>query len=281
MRAARPTTDDLPHCPRPGPRAGSPFLARVLLVALAALATISPALSGDREIEQRDADARQKLYVRRTLTAEAGLAPYAGDIRVDVTGTTAILSGTVPSAMLKQRALFLTGQVKGIGQVGGDDLQVVTKDGIPDLPSPFPEGMPPRATLAGNYRDGHTTLVPEKPDIPETEATPASPLGPVTLMAPVRAGGPAPSRGPGPVVAILEPRPLAEPPDLASAIEALRRKDERFRRLTLEVRQKTVYLRGTVARWDDVTELANAVRRLPGAEAVILDRVQVDRNGMP
>jgi osmotically-inducible protein OsmY len=75
---------------------------------------------------------------------------------------------------------------------------------------------------------------------------------------------------------MLAPRPPTAPPELASAVEALRAKDERFRRVMVEVRQKTVFVRGTVRRWDDVNDFADAVRRLPGVEAVILDSVQVD-----
>lgn len=244
--------------------------AAALLLALAALAAIPPAFAGDREAEQREADARQKLYVRRALGEDAGLAPYAGDIWVEVRGTTAVLSGKVPSAALRQRALFMAGQVKGIGAVGGADLHVVPQDGVPDLPSPFPEGAPPRAALAGNSRDGRTTQAPRTPDPAEPEPPPA-----VTLLAPVPASGPAQPQPSVPIVQMLPPRPLSEPPDLASAVEALRRKEERFGRLTVEVRQKTVYLRGTAARWGDVNDLASAVRRLPGVEAVILDAVRV------
>jgi osmotically-inducible protein OsmY len=245
-----------------------------LLLLLIVLAAVPPAFSGDRDAEQRDADARQKLYVRRTLNDDATLAPYSGDIWVEVRGTTAVLSGKVPSAMLKQRAIFLAGQVQGIGKVGGDDLQVVPQDGVPDLPSPFVEGMPPRGVLAGNNRDDRTAQAPQRTDQPESESRPVA----VTLMAPVRATA-SPAHPPtGPLVEMLPPRPLAEPQDLASAVEALRRKEDRFRRLKVEVRQKTVYVRGAVARWVDATDLVNAVRRLPGLDAVILDGVQVDRS---
>jgi osmotically-inducible protein OsmY len=233
----------------------------------------SPAFSGDRDAEQRTADARQKVYIRRAFNEDAGLAPHAGEVWVEVRGTTAILSGKVPSPMLRQRAVYLAGQVKGIAEVRGDDLQVIAPDGVPDLPSPFPEGMPPRGALAGSPRDGHTTQVPIKADPPAAEL----PRAPVSLLPPmpVSSGAETPTVG----VEILQPRPLPDAPDLASAVEALRRKDDRFRRVSVEVRQKSVYLRGTVARWGDVNDLANGVRRLPGVEAVILDNVRVDGSG--
>jgi osmotically-inducible protein OsmY len=268
MRAARRPTDR-PAQPL-GPRGGGPSVVRALLLALTALAVITPAFPGDREAERRDADARQKLYVRRALSEDAGLTPYAGDIWVEVNGTTATLRGTLPSAMLKQRALFLAGQVQGIGDVRGDELQVELRDGTPDLPSPFPEGTPPHGTLAGNHREGHTTQAPRKPDVADSaESVRVSAPAP-----PAASSAPAPS---GPLVEMLPPRPLPDPPDLSSTVEALRSKDERFRRVKVEVRQRTVFLRGAVARWDDVTDLANSVRRLPGVEAVILDSVRADR----
>lgn len=267
MRAARRVPDRPPQRPPP--------VLRALLLVLALFVTIPPAFPGDREAEQRDADARQKLYVRRALTEDPRLAPHTSDVWVEVRGTTAILSGKVPSAVLKQRALFLAGQVKGIADVRGDELQVVAPDGVADLPSPFIEGVPPRGTLAGNHKDGHATEEPKKADLPEPEP----PRQPVTLLAPIHASDPPAASSPGPIVEILPPRPLAEQPDLSSAVEALRRKEERFGRLKVEVRRKTVYLSGTVARWDDVTDLADAVRRLPGVEAVILDSVREDRSG--
>ena len=197
------------------------------------------------------------------------------DVWVEVRGTTAILSGKVPSAVLRQRALFLAGQVKGIAEVRGDELQVVAPDGVPDLPSPFIEGVPPHATLAGNYKDGRATEEPKKADLPGPE----SPRQSVTLLAPIHVSDPPVAPSPKPIVEFLPPRPLPEQPDLPSAVEALRRKEERFSRLKVGVRRKSVYLSGTVAHWDDVTDLANAVRRLPGVEAVILDSVREDRSG--
>src|SRR5947209_19038666 len=84
---------------------------RVVLLALLAVLAVVPALPADPASEQRDADARQKLYVRRALNEDAGLAAYAAELWVDVRGTVAVLGGQVPSAMLQQRGLFLAGQV--------------------------------------------------------------------------------------------------------------------------------------------------------------------------
>jgi osmotically-inducible protein OsmY len=277
MRAARRSPDSPSPRPPPGSRAG--LLARALFLALTALVAIPPAFSDDREAEQRDADSRQKLYIRRAFNDDATFKDHAGEVWVEVRGTTAVLSGKLPSAMLKQRAVFLAGQIKGIGEVRSDELLVAAPDGIPDLPSPFVEGVPPRGTLAGNSRDGHTTQAPRKSDLPGPDAAPASSPPSVTLLPLVPAVAPSPSPRTLPVVQMLPPRPLPDAPELASAVEALRRKEDRYSRLKADVRQKRVYLSGTVVRWDDVDALANAVRRLHGVEAVVVDRVQVDPNG--
>ena len=65
MRAARPSPS---HSSRGTiPRAG-------LLLALAALVALPVALLADPATEQKDADARQKLYVRRAFNDDTGPA---------------------------------------------------------------------------------------------------------------------------------------------------------------------------------------------------------------
>jgi osmotically-inducible protein OsmY len=272
MCAAR-RPPDRPPQRSPAPRARP--LARALLLAASVFVAVPAAVPADRQTEQRDADARQTLYVRRALSEDAGLAPHTAELWVEVRGTTAVLSGKLPSAMLKQRAVYLAGQVKGVADVRADELQVVAPGGVADVPSPFVEGVPPRGTLAGNT-DGHATQEPKKADLPEPGPS-AAPPAPVTLLAPIPVPAPAPSSGS--VVEILPPRPLPEQTDLASAVEALRRKEQRFGGIKAEVRQRTVYLSGTVSRWGDATDLANSVRRLAGVEAVILDNIRVVPSG--
>ncbi len=247
------------------------LLTCALLLTIAACVAVPFAVSADRETEQRDADARQKLFIRRALAEDERLAPYTAELWVEVRGTTAVLSGKMPSAALKQRALYVAGQVKGIGAVRGEELLVAAPDGVPDVPSPFVEGAPPRGALPGN----RATLEPRKADVPDAGRSPP----PVTLLAPIHVGAPAPAESPGALVTFLPPQPIPEPADLSSSVEALRRKEERFRRLKVDLRGKTVYVSGTVSRWADATDLVNAVRRLPGVAAVIADNIQVDRSG--
>ncbi len=147
---------------RPPERIGSGSCAAALLLGLVACVAIAPAFPADPAAEQRDANARQKLFIRRAFNDDPALAPNMGRLWVEVQGTTAVLSGQVPSAMLKQRAVFLAGEIKGIAVVRGDKLSVVPQDGISDLPSPFPEGSPPRGQLAGNHRADPAAAAPRK-----------------------------------------------------------------------------------------------------------------------
>jgi hypothetical protein len=61
---------------------------------------------------------------------------------------------------------------------------------------------------------------------------------------------------------------------LTEAVERLQQQDARFRRIRPEVRGDTVFLRGSVARWEDLFELARGIARLPGVERVVLDQIQ-------
>jgi osmotically-inducible protein OsmY len=249
--------------------------APVLLLALALLAAV-PAFAADRDAEQKEAEARLTLQVRRALREEPALtAAEDTSVGVSVRGTVATLWGRVPSEALKKRALHLA-RVTGITEVRADDLWVPPGDES-GLPSPFPEGAPPRGALAGTSRDGHITQAPKRSDPPDPGGAP--PQRVVTLLPPVPLTGSPPPQPGGAGVVMLPPRPPTAPPELASSIEALRAKDDRFRAVKVEVRQKTVFVRGTVRRWDDVNDFADAVRRLPGVEAVILDSVQVDATG--
>jgi osmotically-inducible protein OsmY len=249
MRGASRSPDRLQQRPRAVPRA--------VLLALFALLTVAPALPAGGNAEQAAADNKQALCVRRAFREDAELKS-CDEVGVTVRGTVAILWGKVPSEVHRQRALFVAGRVKGVAEVRAERLVVAPRDDAGGMPSPFPDAVPPPGVLAGNRRDGHTTQAPKS-----TEPAEREPVG-VTLQAPVPTSQPT----------ITQPPPPQA--DLASSVEVLRQKDERFRRVKVEVRQKTVYLSGLVRRWDDINDLSGAVRRLPGVEAVILDNVRVD-----
>jgi hypothetical protein len=79
--------------------------------------------------------------------------------------------------------------------------------------------------------------------------------------------------GPAMPVVVLPAAPAAAS-SLAQAVEALRLADDRFRLVRAEVQGDTVYLRGTVYRWDHLFELARSISHLPGVRRVLFEGVR-------
>ncbi len=64
--------------------------------------------------------------------------------------------------------------------------------------------------------------------------------------------------------------------NLAADIERLRISQVRFHGIRADVNQGVVLVSGTVRRWEDLQEFAQAVACLLGVERVVLDKVQAD-----
>jgi hypothetical protein len=109
--------------------------------------------------------------------------------------------------------------------------------------------------------------VPQPPIAPE-KAIPVMP--PIALPSASTFAGPAPAALPS-TSAI--PRTDS---GLAQTIEVLRLADERFRAVHVDVRGDTVYLGGTVYRWEHLFELARSVSRLPGVRGVRFGEVRAE-----
>src|SRR5262249_42888856 len=108
---------------------------------------------------------------------------------------------------------------------------------------------------------GQTPAVSLLPPIASSGSPPAKPRDPpVTLLSPVV---PVPTSSPDPPDASKSWRPvqsspavpLAQAVSLAQAVEQVRRADPRFNYLAAEVRDKVVFLRGTVAQGEDTMAL--------------------------
>lgn len=72
------------------------------------------------------------------------------------------------------------------------------------------------------------------------------------------------------------PAGLPATSNLEQAIETLRLVDDRFRGIRVQVRGDTVYLRGTVFRWEHLFELARSVSRVPGVRHVLFEEVRAE-----
>jgi hypothetical protein len=232
--------------------------------------TVSPSL---REIQMT-------LHIRKVLGMDPKLGPL--NLWVDVSQTTAILSGDIPSETLARRALNLVGRVPGIGEVR-NDMTIAPRDGFLEGPEAFPEG-PPSLTVPGSNGSpgdltGRSKQVPLKTEFPEAEATGRSrpPFrAAITLGAPVVVENPPRERSRTAPVELLTPRPLLpSPSDLGAQVAELCRQNPRFAHVRAETRQGLVSLSGFVARWQDVEDLAQVVRRLPGVQAVDMANLKV------
>jgi hypothetical protein len=69
--------------------------------------------------------------------------------------------------------------------------------------------------------------------------------------------------------------PAAASVPLAQAVEQVRRADPRFSHLEAEVRDRVVFLHGTVTHGEDTMALAQALAKVPGVERVVVEKVQV------
>jgi hypothetical protein len=201
----------------------------------------SPRTPKDIEIETR---------VRRALRQDAQLRPL--NLGVHVSGGIARLSGPVPAAQLKQKALSIAGRVDGVLAVSAKELYLSTDE---------PSGK--RLSIR----------IQEEPPTQTRAASPASPLGntspQITLLAPETA---APAvRVPQAARLTANPHPASPALAIAAAIENLRQREARYQQIRARVRDTTVYLFAGDTASEDAMTFAQAVRRLPGVQHVILN----------
>lgn len=215
-------------------------------------------------------DARLKLRVRELFRQDTMLGSL--NLFVDVERGIATLAGDVPSEATARYAVELVGRVTGIVEVRSQ-LGVRPQDGVAEGPRAF-HGPP--------TEPARTKQAPQKQSFtgPETPSGPSL-AGAVSLGAPVPLEPPKTSAASALVGLPVAPLPAPGPaptaaPDLASLVEAERRRNARYRGVAVDVAQGTVSLRGVVERWEDVEELARIVRRLPGVRKVVIDNVRAE-----
>jgi osmotically-inducible protein OsmY len=231
---------------RPHPERRTPAPARLLVAVLLTAWAAPPFPSAHADDLTRDS--LLTLAARTHLARDAALAPL--NLGVSVRNGVATLWGAVPSSDLARQARDRLRQLRGVAEVR-DELTVTTPEG---------ERVVPPSVLA-------------------QPAPPAEPrrTGPAVQPGPVRAR-PAARRPPSEAVSLSAPVPLTGPPparepaeDLSSSLRAAQQSEPRFRAVRLELRQRVVYLRGSLAQGRDVMDLAQRVSRIPGVERVVLD----------
>jgi osmotically-inducible protein OsmY len=209
----------------------------------------------------RSRDARLTLRARQALQQDPGLAalPLVG---VSVRANAATLWGSVPAAELARRAETIVRQVPGIFEVRNDLRVEAANDPLVEFLKTTPPR--PRTTIpeVAWLANRPTAILTGRPD--EPTPTPAPSANGVALLPPIT---------------LDSPRPAATTvPELIGAIDRLQKADVRFQQVQIDVQGGLVRLGGTVNRWEEMFELAQAIARLPGVERVILQDVRTPKD---
>jgi hypothetical protein len=254
-------------------------------LALAALGWMGPARAGPPLPplppplgESLERDARATVRARQALAADPELGPL--NLSVWVRRGTATLWGPVPSAEAGRRAARRVSQVEGVEYIRNEFYVSARARPRDELVLSLPE--PTRTEVASPDRE--TEALPrallralaEKaapPDIGPGEGLPpmASTRPAAKAVQPVSRESVAPA--PPPRARLLPPVPLGPAPavePLAAAVERVRRGEARFVPVRATVSGSTVTLRPGEAAGEDVTALAQALRRLPGVTEVLI-----------
>jgi hypothetical protein len=225
------------------------------------LAAAAPAGRPERSglSEDRLADCQLAVRARQALHQDELLASF--NLGVSVRDHVATLWGALPSQDLLRRAEERVRQVQGVAEIR-NQLRVEPQAGATESARPLPrqEPLAPAAPPTG----GTLTALPV-----EDRPVPARSVPPPVVVT---------LRPPTASIALVPPPVAPTPPAvLISTIDRLRLADPRFRQVRADVQDGVVHLGGTVARWEDLLELAQAVARLPGVERVILGEVRTAR----
>jgi osmotically-inducible protein OsmY len=227
------------------------------LTALAGLLLVAPFVrAAEAEAEPKPAqatldgarDLEIQVRARQQLLADEELAPF--NLGVTVRNGVAVVWGPVPSPELKTKALKKIENVRGIYQVESE-MYVSRNAGLwlnpsgisrlPDVPEQTSSAMP-------DLRTGQLPVFPGQLASKKISEPP----------------------GPPKLVQLMPPVPVAdESGDLAAVIERLRKGDERYRLIQVDVKNGAIYLRGS-AKPENVMAFARALSNVPGVEQVVV-----------
>jgi osmotically-inducible protein OsmY len=215
-------------------------------------------------------DVAIETKVREALRQDAQLRPL--NLGVHMSGGTANLSGPVTSPELKQRAIKIVQRVEGVLKVSAKDLYVSTADpGGKRLSVVIQEEKPTQTRSASS---GLASSVLGSLD----SRPPAGNGRQITLLAPEKAAPaappvPSPKLGEGNVGKArltANPHAVSQSVSIALAIEQLRRREPRYQQIRARVQGTTVYICLGDATSEDAMAFAQALRRLPGVQHVII-----------
>ncbi|HTU21613.1 MAG TPA: BON domain-containing protein [Gemmataceae bacterium] len=210
-----------------------------------------------------DRDIEIEIKVRRTLREDAPLKEL--NLGVRMVGGVAKLSGPVPSQELKQRVIRIVERVEGVLKVSAGDLYVSSASHGPKPMIVVLENEQPTQTRSASPRMPSSVGAPTPTG---GEGVPPLVGQQVTLLAPE--ASPRPARVPKSARLTAQPRAASPRVSISPAVEALRRRDRRFQSIRTRVQGSTVYIFPSDDPSEDPMMFAQAIRRLPGVQHVIV-----------
>jgi hypothetical protein len=207
---------------------------------------------------------------RRAFQKDEQLA--ALNVGVSVNNKVATIWGTIPSLDLARRAEEVLKKVGGIAAVM-NDCRIVANDTLPEaVADAVKKGRTPGDEIVAN-----TQLTVWPPPPKSTSQRVVAKLNPDELAP--RAKGDVNELAPGapllplpPAAVLLSPVPN-ETAKGSTDCETVRRSDERFKDVTLDLKEGIVRMNGKVAQMKDAWELAERLNELASVKQVILGNV--------
>jgi hypothetical protein len=214
--------------------------------------------------------------VLRALRRDPELGPL--NLGVHMSGGIARLSGPIPAAELKARAVRVVQTIDGVRAVSTKDLYVSSAAPPRNRMTVVIQNDQPTQTRAAslhspsnlNGSPTETVMLPSPLPTPSTpkESIHAENNRQITLLAPEVAGPP--RRAPESASLTANPRPVSAAGSITSSIEQIRRNDPRYQQIRTRVEGTTVYLIPGDTSGEDTMLLAQAIRRLPGVRHIVI-----------
>lgn len=293
--------------PTPIPRRSLvPFLVKFGLFVLVIVVGVS-AVTAQSKVS-RPADDALALRVRQTLADHPTLKMHKLNLLVNVIDGVAVIGGPVPDEKLGATIESAVSQVDGVARVKVS-VWVLSSTQTDPLTARLEEKMNPRPAVQpappvalSVPTDTAPWPDPRPSGSVTTRTQPTPPAPPLNLLLPPVQSAERTSRAPHtrppgaeppeytpipatnlPTEPILEPpatpvraSPPREPERAVAEPEAWKR-DPRFARLTVEVRNGTAVIGGRARNHSAAWELAEEVRSWPTVDRVVVGRVEVNR----
>jgi osmotically-inducible protein OsmY len=207
--------------------------------------------------------------IRRALRQDAQLKSL--NLAVELNGGIANLSGPVPTEDLKQRAIKIVRSVEGVLSVCAKELYISSSEPVGKrLAVVVQEDLPTQSRSASP--DGTWNVDRASNNSPSTNGRQVTLLAPETAPA---ASPALPSTKPvdgklGGARLTANPHPALPGVCISDAVEQLRQRETRYQQIRARVEGSTVFVFPGDTATEDAMMFAQAVRRLPGVQHVIL-----------